>query len=841
MPDRTTPGSSRESGEGWRSELLQRFAWLLCTFGAPFVAYVFTFAPGPFAKGIGPLEAVALSLIPVTAAGVALTGGRSLALRGTALVAVLLFLGAVGVRYWGPTPGVFLSSLSGTVLATLLFGRTAGSATLAVSGVALLVLGSLGRTETTPAWSADLLTEASWIRITFVYAVLTGSLQLLVSGALKRLEASLRETRAALDESVREREARLAAEQVSLENVERLRQALDAAGIGTWEWDVATGTVVWTGHAEALLGVRPGTPGTIATFRDTVHPDDRAGVESRIAAALAGPGDEFAEEHRSRDEPARWLQGRGRVYRDQDGRPLLMRGTVQDVTAQRNAEQTIRESEAELRALFSAMSDVIFVIDEEGRYLRVAPSGAELLFRPAAELVGRRLHEVFPASEADGYLARIRECLASGRTVHFEYCMTIDGAARWFAAATSPLLEDRAVWVARDVTDRHRAEEKLRASEQRWRRISEATFEGIGFSENGVIVDVNAQLGEILGGTAEELVGRRVVDCVAPEDRERVAAAMRRESSGAYEHRALRKDGTTVLVETRARSLAFEGRQLRVTAVRDVSERARLEAELRRRERLAAIGALVGGVAHEVRTPLFSISATLDALEAGSGDSEAEQELKALLRSQVSRLSNLMQDLLDYSRPPRLRLATFSPADAVRRAASHCQRLAEQSDVRILSEVPAHLPEVTLRPRPDRAGAREPDRERRPALSAGGDRCRLGGAVGRAARRCPSARRGRRARHSRIGPRAGVRALLQQEKGRNGPGARDRAALRRGARRHDQRGKPNRRSRRDVHCLPARLPANRLARCLTVCWSSTTSRPSAGRSSCSSSARATRC
>ena len=466
--------------------------------------------------------------------------------------------------------------------------------------------------------------------------------------------------------------------------------------MGTWEWDLATGRVVWTGHAEALLGVRPGTPGTIETFRDTVHPDDRAGVEAAIAAALAGPGDEFGEEHRSRDEPVRWLQGRGRVYRDQGGRPLLMRGTVQDVTAQRKAEQTIRESEAELRALFAAMTDAIFVIDKEGRYLRVAPSAPELLYRPAAALVGRRLHDVFPASEADGYLDRIRECLASRRTVHFEYCMTIDGAARWFAAATSPLLEDRAVWVARDVTDRHRAEEKLRASEQRWRRISEATFEGIGFSENGVVVDVNTQLADILGGTAEELVGRPVVELVAPEDRERVAAALRRESAVAYEHRALRKDGTTVLVETRARALTFEGRELRVTAVRDVSERARLEAELRRRERLAAIGALVGGVAHEVRTPLFSISATLDALEADARNGEAEQELKALLRSQVSRLSNLMQDLLEYSRPPRLRLATVSPADAVRQAVSHCQRLAEQSDVRILPQLPADLPEVQL-------------------------------------------------------------------------------------------------------------------------------------------------
>ena len=526
------------------------------------------------------------------------------------------------------------------------------------------------------------------------------------------VESSLRDTRAALAESDRERRARAEAERAARENAERLREALDAAEMGTWDWDVATGGVTWTGCAAVLLGIPPGAPATIETFRDTIHPADRADLEDAIAAALAGPADEFQEQHRASSDPARWLLGRGRVYRDEAGRPLRMRGTVQDITAQKRAEQSIRESEAELRALVSAMTDMIFVLDRDGRYLGVAPSA------PAPDLVGRRLHDVFPAQDADAHLARIRQCIDGQETVHVEYGMTIDGVQRWYSALASPLLRDSVVWVARDVTDRRRTEEQLRASEERWHRISEATFEGIAFSENGVMVDTNAQLAQILGYEPEELVGKPVLECVAPADRERVTAAIQGGRSSAYEHRALRKDGSTVLVETRARTLSFGGRKLRVTAVRDVSERSRLEGELRRQERLAAIGALVGGVAHEVRTPLFSISATLDALEARSAGHGDDSELKDLLRSQVKRLANLMQDLLEYGLLPRLQLERTVVPAAVRLAVHHCQPLASERDVHISTGVPESC-WAGPRRGPHRAGARERDRERRRVLHAG--------------------------------------------------------------------------------------------------------------------------
>ena len=77
----------------------------------------------------------------------------------------------------------------------------------------------------------------------------------------------------------------------------------------------------------------------------------------------------------------RWIEGRGRVYRDAAGRPELIRGTAEDISERKRAEDALRRSEAELRALFASMEDVILVLDRGGRYLRIAPTTPALLYR----------------------------------------------------------------------------------------------------------------------------------------------------------------------------------------------------------------------------------------------------------------------------------------------------------------------------------------------------------------------------------------------------------------------------------------------------------------------------
>ena len=128
----------------------------------------------------------------------------------------------------------------------------------------------------------------------------------------------------------------------------------------------------------------------------------------------------------------------------------------------------------------------------------------------------------------------------------------------------------------------------------------------------------------------------------------------------------------------------------RVWSFRDITarrrgeiEQARLQESVRRSQTMAAMGALVAGVAHEVRNPLFNISSTLDAFEARFSSRPEDRRLLDTLRRELDRLGNLMSDLLAYGKPSELDLAPGSVADAARDAVVFCESLASQAKVRL--------------------------------------------------------------------------------------------------------------------------------------------------------------
>ncbi|MGH7674247.1 MAG: PAS domain S-box protein, partial [Gemmatimonadales bacterium] len=131
---------------------------------------------------------------------------------------------------------------------------------------------------------------------------------------------------------------------------------------------------------------------------------------------------------------------------------------------------------------------------------------------------------------------------------------------------------------------KRRAEAIVRDSEERFRMLSEAAFEGIGVNENGVIVEANRRLAEMLGCELRELIGSPVVEFVAPESHALVQSRMVGEGDdrrGPYEHLARRRDGSTFPVEVQGRAVRFRGREARVSAVRDITDRKRAEEALR--------------------------------------------------------------------------------------------------------------------------------------------------------------------------------------------------------------------------------------------------------------------
>jgi PAS domain S-box-containing protein len=127
---------------------------------------------------------------------------------------------------------------------------------------------------------------------------------------------------------------------------------------------------------------------------------------------------------------------------------------------QRVAERTaeLEVAEAELRALFAAMNELIIVVDASGRYLKIAPTNFSMLYKPGEELIGKTVRELYPQATADNFLNHIRAALDTQQTVRIEYDLTIDDREVWFAASISPLSEESVIWVAHDITEQKRAE-----------------------------------------------------------------------------------------------------------------------------------------------------------------------------------------------------------------------------------------------------------------------------------------------------------------------------------------------------------------------------------------------
>lgn len=161
------------------------------------------------------------------------------------------------------------------------------------------------------------------------------------------------------------------------------------------------------------------------------------------------------------------------------------------------------------------------------------------------------------------------------------------------------------------------AEETLQESEERYKILAAATFEGIVISEQGRFVDVNQRLLNMLGYSREELIGHDMAAFMAPEDRERIREVIQAGRESHVEHQYIRKDGSRIIVEAHGRTVDYQNRRVRFAAIRDITSRKQAEAALRQSEnslREAQKIAALGSYVLDIPAGRWTSSEVLDAL-----------------------------------------------------------------------------------------------------------------------------------------------------------------------------------------------------------------------------------
>jgi PAS domain S-box-containing protein len=336
-------------------------------------------------------------------------------------------------------------------------------------------------------------------------------------------------------------------------------------------------------------------------------------------------------------------------------------------TRQERLQQKLKESEERFRSLYNNTTIGMYRTTPDGRILMTNPAGLRILgYDSFSELEKRNLeNEGFESGdsrkefrtllEKDGFVrgfeSKWKRIDGSGIIVH-------ENAAAVRDSRGNVLYYDGTF---EDVTERRQAEEALLESEERLRRLSSAAFEGIVFSEDGKIIDANEQLAHMLGYTLSELIGTFAVEFVAPESRDFILEKMRTGYEGTYEYFCLRKDGTIFPVEARGRMLMLQNRKVRVTAIRDITEKRALEQQIIQSQKLESIGTLAGGIAHDINNILQIISGHSHMLAArGMDHPKFEKSVQTIIQA-CDRGTATVKQILAFARKATVQQSLVRP------------------------------------------------------------------------------------------------------------------------------------------------------------------------------------
>ncbi|MFP5503632.1 MAG: PAS domain S-box protein [Candidatus Sericytochromatia bacterium] len=369
-------------------------------------------------------------------------------------------------------------------------------------------------------------------------------------------------------------------------------------------------------------------------------------------------------------------------------------------------------SEATFRKLMQAAPDGMVIVNREGLILFVNEQAEKIFGYTEAELLGQPIELLVPDRYRGGHVGQRDAYFAHPRTRPMAAGVTLsgrrkDGTDIPVEIALSPLeTENGTVTTAiiRDITDRRRAEEALRLSEARFRRLLEAAPDGvITIDRTGRIVFANAQAAQIFGYSEQELLGQ-LIEQLLPE-RYRGGHVAKRDSyfqnprtrpmAAGLPLSGLRKDGTEIPVEIALAPLETEEGILTTAIIRDVSERRKLD---RLKEQFLSI------LSHELRTPINAImgfASVLDDEVTGPQTEESHKHLRRILNG-ADVLLTLIDDLLDMSRIQagqfQLMTAPLALDSVIEDVCDSLRPLAEKKRLRLDCAIEAGLPPALADP-----------------------------------------------------------------------------------------------------------------------------------------------
>lgn len=481
---------------------------------------------------------------------------------------------------------------------------------------------------------------------------------------------------------------------------EHLERAQRMAHFGSWSWNVASGVVVWSNETYRIFGHEPNSlPASYDEFMKAVHPDDRELVVAAITAAMENK-QPYAIEHRvvRPDGTLRYVQEQGECSYADDGSPVRMDGTVQDITDVRASQIAMRNSDTRFRSMVENVGDAIYIHDSYGKILDVNQVACEQVGYTHDELLVGTIAQLDAAMDFD----ELRDTWDLGDVDPSQFPMTLESAHRRKDGSIFPIevrisilpSEDgiRFVAMVRDITERKYAERELEFQKS---ALDEHAIVSIA-DVKGNITYINDKFCEISGYSRDELIGYNH-NIVKSDEYPKAfyddlwqTIASGRPWQG--EIKNLKKGGGFYWVAaTIVPFLDDKGKPFQYVAIRtDITERVRAKEEAETANK--AKSEFLSSMSHELRTPLNAICGFSQLLETDRKNPLTDKQV--MMVNQISKggkhLLDLINDILDLAKIEAgklsLSIERVAPGAIVSDALSLVEDMAKRRNVSVVLE-----------------------------------------------------------------------------------------------------------------------------------------------------------
>ena len=421
----------------------------------------------------------------------------------------------------------------------------------------------------------------------------------------KKMEFELESYKQNLERKVNERtrELKLKNRQLNIEKREKLSaiNILNATPIVAFRWKnveglpieyVSDNIVDVTGYTVSEL-----LNGKVTIF-DMVYPDDFKRVNDEVKEFSKIRNRAYFQHKPYRvvvkDGSTLWVDERLIIIRDKNGSITHFQGVMLDITKKVKADTEM----VRLNTAISQLSSSVVITDINGDIVYINPYFTAITGYTEEEVIGKNPRILKSEYTSPEEYKELWDTISSGKTWRGEFInIKKDGTEFWESSIIAPVLDNSGniinyVALKKDVTDQKRIERQLksrtkslRESEELFRTLSDASFESIFISEDGICLLQNNTAEQMFGYTLEEAALKPIECWVVPEDRDLVRNRVMGKMTDSYTITGLRKNGTTFPCEIKARNSYYHGKKVRISSFSDISVRVQAEKRLVESER----------------------------------------------------------------------------------------------------------------------------------------------------------------------------------------------------------------------------------------------------------------